>query len=696
MVTTGGRPSAPAGVEERVGPYQLVRRLGQGGMGVVYLAQNADGREVALKVLRPHVAHDATARARLERETATLQKVDHPGVAGLLDFDLQAERPYLVTRYVPGKSLDEHVDDRGPLTPQRWLPMAGCLAEALQAIHRVGVVHRDLKPGNVLMLNGRPVIIDFGIAQAADDLRLTATGLVIGTPGYLSPELIDGEAVTESADWWGWAATCAFALTGRRPFGKGPFEVVLHRVHTGQFDLEGVDPRLQPLLAAALSPHKRDRPTAAEIMTGLSRYAEGREALVPSTKTVTSEVEVEPPPSTRVMTRVMPTDDAATEITPAIKDEPEQESDELDPVEVAKLVPSVIPPLSAFAPLRDRIRASTTSTPSPPLAQPAGLGQPGGLGQPAGVGQPAGPYAPVPSHPATYSPAPTSAQPASLPLAYQSPAYSPGQPGGYQGYPPQGPTTAGQPVSPYGHAVPAPTKKQQKAQKALARREQAAPPVPPHLLPTRSGLMFAVLMALVGLAAILPVVAFGVLALLMVIARSVDRSSTALLRRREVRGGKGRSDGLVAVAASPLHLVTAAAITLPCLITPLLVGFTMGGLATLVMAVFQGLSWGHLATTGVAVGALSGFFTAWIGPGGSSLRRGARTTLRAAFRPAWLSTLVAVALLAVAGLCWMNVANGSVPDWSPIGTPSVNVPERPSLGDVRNLPVIRDIPFLGR
>lgn len=683
-----------------MGPYRLVRRLGQGGMGVVYLAQDADEREVALKVLRPHVAHDSTARARLERETATLQKVDHPGVAGLLDFDLQGDRPYLVTRYVPGKSLDEYVEDRGPLTPQRWLPLAGCLAEALQAIHRAGVVHRDLKPGNVLMLNGRPVVIDFGIAQAADDLRLTATGLVIGTPGYLSPELIDGEAVTESADWWGWAATCAFAATGRRPFGKGPFEVVLHRVHTGQFDLEGVDPRLQPLLAAALSPNKRERPTADEIMTGLSRYSEGRDALVPSTKTVTTEVEAAP--STRVMstTRVMPTDDSATEITPAIADEPAEEPDKLDPAEVAKLVPSVIPPMSVFEPLRARIRATTAPTPPPPLAPAAGQPMPG---------------QPVPSHPATYSPAPTSAQPASLPLAYQSPthqaptyqapthqaAYSPVQPGGYSGYsgysgyPTPGHTSnyppSGQAVSPYGQPAPM-TKKEM----ALARRQQAVPPVPPHLLPTRSGLLFAILMALVGLAAILPVVAFVVLAVLMVIARLVDRTSTALLRRREVRGGKGRSDGLVAVAASPVHLVTAAAITLPCLLLPLFVGLTVGGMATLVAAVFQGLSWGHLATTGAAIGALSGFFTAWVGPGGTSLRRGARASLRSAFRPAWLSTLVAVLLLGVAALCWLDVASGSTPDWSPIGTPSVNVPERPSLGDIRELPGIRDIPFIGQ
>ncbi len=211
-----GEPTVEqAPVAEQLGPYRLVRRLGQGGMGVVHLGTGPDGEEVAVKVLRPHVAHDPTARARLEREVSTLQRISHPGVAGVLDHDLYGERPYLVTRYVPGPQLDDLVEERGPLTPRRLLMTAGCLAESLQAIHAVGVVHRDLKPGNVLVHEGRPVIIDFGIAQAADDLRLTATGLVIGTPGYLAPELIAGEPVAASTDWWGWAATVTYAATAR-------------------------------------------------------------------------------------------------------------------------------------------------------------------------------------------------------------------------------------------------------------------------------------------------------------------------------------------------------------------------------------------------------------------------------------------------------------------------------------------------
>ena len=128
------------------------------------------------------------------------------------------------------------------------------LSDALTAIHRAGVVHRDLKPANVLLLDGDPVVIDFGIAHVADDIRLTMTGLVMGTPGYLSPEVVEGAPVTTATDWWGWAATLAFAASGQPPFGRGPMDVVLDRVRRGQADLSGVDPRLAPVLAAALSP----------------------------------------------------------------------------------------------------------------------------------------------------------------------------------------------------------------------------------------------------------------------------------------------------------------------------------------------------------------------------------------------------------------------------------------------------------
>jgi serine/threonine protein kinase len=267
-------------VPSQVGPYQLCGRLGEGGMGVVHLGVDGAGREVAVKMLRAHVAHDPEARTRLAREVATLRRVRHPLVADVVDADVNGEQPYVVTRFVPGPALDVVVRDKGPLPAGPLLRLGRGLSGALGAIHAVSVVHRDLKPANVLMLHGDPVLIDFGIAHMADDIRITSTGLVMGTPGYLSPEVISGEPVTEATDWWGWAATLAFAATGRPPFGRGPMDVVIDRVRRGACDLADADERLLPLLLAALSVDPSRRPGAREILLALDRYAVGEAATV--------------------------------------------------------------------------------------------------------------------------------------------------------------------------------------------------------------------------------------------------------------------------------------------------------------------------------------------------------------------------------------------------------------------------------
>jgi hypothetical protein len=259
-----------------VGRYRLVQQIGEGGMGVVHLALDPSGRAVALKLLRPHIALDRDARTRLAREVDILGRVQDPRVAPVLDADLEGDQPYVVTRYVPGPSLDEVVREHGPMTGADLARLGRGLAGALDAIHAAGVIHRDLKPANVLLLDGDPVVIDFGIAHVADDVRITLTGLVMGTPGYLSPEVVEGAEVTEATDWWGWAATLAFAASGAPPFGRGPMDVVLSRVARGEADLSGVDPRLAPLLYAALSPRPEERPDAAEVVEALERYAAGK------------------------------------------------------------------------------------------------------------------------------------------------------------------------------------------------------------------------------------------------------------------------------------------------------------------------------------------------------------------------------------------------------------------------------------
>ena len=268
------------GPAEWIGPYRLIEQLGEGGMGVVHLALAESGRAVAIKVLREHIAHDPEARSRLTREVQTLARVQDARVAAVLDADTEGPRPYIVTRYVPGPALDRVVSENGPLQGEALLRLGRGLSDALHAIHAAGVIHRDLKPANVLLLDGDPVVIDFGIAHVADDIRLTMTGLVMGTPGYLSPEVVEGAPVTEATDWWGWAATLAFAASGAPPFGRGPMDVVLDRVRRGQADLSGVDPRLAPLLQAALSPRAAVRPQADEIVDALDRYAAGAPATV--------------------------------------------------------------------------------------------------------------------------------------------------------------------------------------------------------------------------------------------------------------------------------------------------------------------------------------------------------------------------------------------------------------------------------
>ncbi|MDN5796437.1 MAG: serine/threonine protein kinase, partial [Intrasporangium sp.] len=266
---------------QRLGRYRLIEEIGEGGMGVVHLGLDPRGRAVAIKVLRTHVAVDPDARDRLGREVETLSLIRDDRVAGVLDADVMGPRPYIVTRYVAGPSLDEVVARDGRFEPEALLRLARGVAEAIRAIHSCGVVHRDIKPGNVLIEDGEPVLIDFGIAHLQDDVRHTVGGLVMGTPGYLSPELVEGAAITDATDWWGWAATITYAASGRPPFGRGRMDAVLSRVRAGEVDLTGVDPRLVPLLRASLCPDPGDRPHADDVLRALESFASGHAAPVP-------------------------------------------------------------------------------------------------------------------------------------------------------------------------------------------------------------------------------------------------------------------------------------------------------------------------------------------------------------------------------------------------------------------------------
>ena len=252
-----------------VGGYELLHRLGEGGMGVVHLAQRPGERRVALKVLRPHVIGDDESRQRLAREVSSLGRIRSPRVAEIVDADPWGEIPYVATRYVPGLSLHDHVHEEGVIEGPDLVHFAAGLAEALASVHACGVLHRDVKPSNILLEGRNPVLIDFGLARVADDPRLTHTGWLLGTPGYLAPEILYGDDATVASDVHSWAACVAFAGLGRPPFGRGPGMAIMDRVRRGEHDLEGLPAPMAGLLDEALSPEPRDRPTLAEALAEL-------------------------------------------------------------------------------------------------------------------------------------------------------------------------------------------------------------------------------------------------------------------------------------------------------------------------------------------------------------------------------------------------------------------------------------------
>ena len=249
-----------------MGGYTLLTKIGEGGMGVVHLARRGDGQRVALKVLRPHIVGDDEARRRLEREVGSLSRIRSKWVAEIVDADPWAPVPYVATRYVPGLSLHDYVHEEGSIKGKDLTWFAACLAEGVASVHAVGVLHRDVKPSNVLMEGRTPILIDFGLARVADDPKLTHTGWLLGTPGYLAPEILHGEDATTASDVHSWAATVAFAATGKPPFGRGPSMAIMDRVRRGEHHLSGIPDPLRQLLADCLHPDAERRPTLDAIL----------------------------------------------------------------------------------------------------------------------------------------------------------------------------------------------------------------------------------------------------------------------------------------------------------------------------------------------------------------------------------------------------------------------------------------------
>jgi Protein kinase domain len=504
-----------------LGPYRLQDRLGEGGMGVVHLARDPEGRPVAVKVLRPLGADGpdgANARRRLAREVETMRRVRSPYVAEVLDADVTGEYPYIVTRFVAGPTLEEMVRARGPLSGRGLRRLAHGMAEALAAIHAAGVVHRDLKPGNVMLTDDRPIVIDFGIAQAGDATRLTQTGLVMGTPGYLAPEVIEGQPSSPASDVHSWGSTMAFAATGHLPFGGGSYETIFYRIISGRADLAGVPAPLVPLITAALARDPSHRPSASWLSaqsSALDMSAAGAAA----TPTITSspavgirgpgETEVDggrpdPAATQRPSATLTP---AAAPQAPHAPQAPRQASPA--PKQAARDVADLLPPVE-YAPARASKQRS------------------------AGYRDQAGPWGP--RGPAPVGQSPRAAQ---SPRVAQDPRAARDRRAG------QGPGPAQDP------------------------RRQSRPN-------TMAGL--ALMVAAVALTVMLPVA--GLVAALAVITllRAADRAQSALAVRRSVRGPRA-SDLLVVMVTAPLTV--ARALLTEVLMAPLaiVVGVAAYGLA---------------------------------------------------------------------------------------------------------------------
>jgi serine/threonine protein kinase len=264
MKTAGLRTGDP----ERLGEYDLLGRLGEGGQGAVFLGRARAGRLVAVKLLHAELVEDDRARARFLRELEVAKQVAPFCTAPVIDADLAGDRPYIVSEYVPGPSLARQVAERGPLSGAALERLAIGTATALVSIHQAGIIHRDFKPHNVLLGPDGPRVIDFGVARASTSMA-TMTSRVIGTPAYISPEQIEGEPATTATDVFCWAATMVFAATGRPPFGRDSIPAVINRVLHKEPDLGDLDGPIAALATACLAKDPAERPEARRILMRL-------------------------------------------------------------------------------------------------------------------------------------------------------------------------------------------------------------------------------------------------------------------------------------------------------------------------------------------------------------------------------------------------------------------------------------------
>lgn len=251
-----------------VGGYTLISRLGGGAMGSVWRVCDGGGNQYAMKILRASVSANQSededeeqmrARLRLKREALALQKIHHPGVCSIVDMELDDSIAFIVTELIEGRNLREDVAENGPYVADDLERLAHKLIEAVQAVHDAGIIHRDIKPTNVMIAAHGPVLVDFGISMGEGESHVTRTGLVMGTPGFIAPEIIDGDDSDELTDWWSLVSVLAFAATGKPVFGTKPLMAVLERAASGNADLSGLPTKTMDAFRKALQPDRQKR-----------------------------------------------------------------------------------------------------------------------------------------------------------------------------------------------------------------------------------------------------------------------------------------------------------------------------------------------------------------------------------------------------------------------------------------------------
>ncbi|MFC5746799.1 serine/threonine-protein kinase [Actinomadura rugatobispora] len=664
---------------DRIGHYRVLKTLGEGGMGVVYLGADPEGRNVAIKVLRPAVAGDATARRRLAREVDSMRRVHSPNVAEILDADVTADRPYIVTQYVPGRTLEELVEEDGPIYGHALQRLAVGLASALSAIHGAGIIHRDLKPGNVMLVDTEPVVIDFGIAQGADATRLTATGMVIGTPGYLAPEIIEGEDAGAPSDVHAWAGTVAYAATGRPPFGSGTFESIFYKIMSGTPDLDGVPEALMPVLRSAMARNPAERPTAVSLgqltrrihfettITDTTRVDE--HFTLPDQGSPGASQPVERPPTDHAQTFSMPPSASQPSVS-----QPSQDGRASRPVETPPPTP---PPIPAAAPV-------------PPPTPPA-------PSQPKDFKGMLPPAAPPPVPPPGPSPYETGQrydqswydQASYAPYQPQQQPPQPPQPSrgalqrGDQGAPPPGPA----PYDPYGPGTqPRPDQRPDQRsdrrpdqQQRDARRpgdREAAKPYGWYRV-----LSFLVLVALLGFANIAPVLSLAVTVVGVLVLRMGDKAAKGMENKRTRRGPRS-GDAMAAAFKTPLHLPGAVLMTL------LLAGLAaLAGFILLVVLMFANPD--MTASRAIAYSCMAVIVLLCLAPGSGAPRR-QMARLWGALLPRTEAALAGALIVGVFAVVLVALSQQQPPDTTPIGGMSQSLEDlRVSIRElVSGLPLI--------